>query len=117
MSAAKYVYGVVPATARAPKTSGIRRRRLQVVKDGQVAAIVSDVPAEDLSAGREDVMAHSRVLERALADGVVLPMRFGMVMDDADAVREQLLEPYADELATQLEHLAGKSELHIQALY
>jgi hypothetical protein len=117
MSAAKYVYGIVPAAARAPKTSGIGRRRLQTVKDGKVAAIVSDIPAAELTAGREDVMAHSRVLERALADGAVLPMRFGMVMPDADAVREQLLEPYADELATQLAHVSGKAELHIQAVY
>jgi hypothetical protein len=117
VSAAKYVYGVIPATARAPKTQGIRRRRLQVVTDGKVAAIVSDVPDDDLTATREDLMAHSRVLERALAETVVLPMRFGMVMPDADSIREQLLAPYAEELATQLEHLAGKSELHVQAVY
>lgn len=117
MSAAKYVYGVVPAKARAPKTSGIGRRRLHTVAGGEIAAIVSDAPNSELTAQRDDVMAHSRVLERALAEGAVLPMRFGVVMPDADAVREQLLEPYADELAVQLEQLTGKAELHVQAVY
>lgn len=117
VSAAKYVYGVIPASARAPKASGIRRRRLQTVKDGSVAALVSDAPAGELHAQRDDLMAHSRVLERALADGVVLPMRFGMVMPDEQAVREQLLEPYAEELELQLQQLRGKAELHVQALY
>jgi len=117
MSAAKYVYGVVPATARAPKTFGIGRRRVQTVTDGDLAAIVSDVPNGELTAQREDVMAHSRVLERARNEGAVLPMRFGVVVPDADAVREQLLKPYADELAMQLQQLDGKAELHIQAVY
>jgi len=117
VSAAKYVYGVVPAGARAPKTSGIGRRRLKTVADGKVAAIVSDAPADELQARRADLTAHSRVLERARAEGVVLPMRFGMVMPDADAVREQLLEPYAEELELQLRDLSGKAELHVQAVY
>jgi hypothetical protein len=117
VGAAKYVYGVVPASLSAPKTSGIARRRLQVVKDGNVAALVSDVPSDELEAGREDVMVHARVLERAQASGAVLPMRFGMVMPDADAIREQLLEPYAEELETQLHYLSDKAELHVQAVY
>lgn len=118
MSSAKYVYGVVPAGARAPKTTGIGRRRLQTVGDaGNLAAIVSDVDESELRAGREDVTAHSKVLERALANGPVLPMRFGVVMPDADAVREQLLEAYRQQLDEQLQHVSGKAELHVQALY
>lgn len=117
MSSAKYVYGVIPAGNRVPKATGIGRRRLQTVKDGSVAAIVSDAPADELQARREDLTAHSRVLERALADGAVLPMRFGVVMPDEQAVREQLLEPYAEELELQLQQLAGKVELHVQAVY
>jgi hypothetical protein len=116
-TAAKYVYGVVPATARLPSGTGIARRRLHAVTADDTAAIVSDVPNADLRAGREDLLAHSRVLERALDNGAVLPMRFGVVMPDADAVREQLLEEFHDPLVEQLDVLAGKIELHVRATY
>jgi Gas vesicle synthesis protein GvpL/GvpF len=114
---AKYVYGIVPATAQAPSGTGIARRRLRIVDSRRTAAIVSDVPAGELQVGREDLVVHARVLERALEGGVVLPMRFGVVMSDGDAVREQLLEEFQDHLVAQLEELEGKAELHLRAVY
>jgi Gas vesicle synthesis protein GvpL/GvpF len=115
--AAKYVYGVIPATAGAPSGTGVARRRIHAVTVDDTTAIVSDVPDAELRAGREDLLAHSRVLERAQERGAVLPMRFGVVMPDADAVREQLLEGFHDALVVQLEALEGKVELHLRATY
>jgi hypothetical protein len=40
-----------------------------------------------------------------------------MVMPDEEAVREQLLEPYSEELREQLEQLAGLVEVHLRAVY
>ncbi len=48
--------------------------------------MVSDAPA-DLRAKRRDVVAHQGVLERLLADGAALPMRFGLVGPDDEQVR------------------------------
>jgi hypothetical protein len=67
--------------------------------------------------GRDEVMTHAEVLDRALAQGTVLPMRFGVVMDGADEVRRQLLELHGDDLRSQLDELAGKVELHVRAVY
>jgi Gas vesicle synthesis protein GvpL/GvpF len=114
---AKYVYGIVPTTAVAPSGTGIARRRLRMVEAEHAAAIVSDVPSGELEVGREDLVVHARVLERALEGGVVLPMRFGVVMSDEQAVREQLLEEFHDDLTTQLDELKGKAELHLRAVY
>ena len=113
----QYVYGIVPASAKAPSGTGIARRRLHTVRTHEAAAIVSDVPEGELAVGREDLMVHARVLERALQDGVVLPMRFGVVMSDERAVREQLLEGFHRDLVAQLEELNGKVELHLRAVY
>jgi hypothetical protein len=116
-TAEQYVYAVVPSRAPAPTGNGIGRRRLRTVTAGEVAAIVSDAPAGEIQADREDLMAHSRVVEKALGRASVLPMRFGVVMPDADSVREQLLEEFHDELLAQLVELEGKVELHVQAVY
>lgn len=114
---AKYVYGVVPQKSGAPRGTGISSRRLHFVRDDQLAAIVSDVPEGDVQAGREELMAHARVLERAREHGTVLPMRFGVVMPDEDTVRRQLLDGYRDELLAQLSELEGKAELRLRAVY
>ncbi len=114
---AKYVYGVVPHGVAIPHGTGIRRRRLHAVEDGELAAIVSNAPAGEIPAEREELMTHARVLERAQEQGVVLPMRFGFVMPDEQAVRERLLGDYRDELAEQLRELDGRAEMHVRAVY
>jgi hypothetical protein len=113
----KYVYGVVPATAAAPSRRGISRRRVKKVVFAGIAALVSDVPPGELVVEKDDLMAHSRVLEQALEGGVVVPLRFGTVMADSEAVRDELLERFHDGLAAQLAQLDGRVELHLRAVY
>lgn len=114
---AKYVYGVIPRGGRAPGGKGVLHARLHAVEDDGIAAIVSDAPDEEIEAGREELLAHASVLERAHQQGVVLPMRFGVVMPDEVAVRQELLESYRDELREQLGELEGKGELRLRAVY
>jgi hypothetical protein len=87
------------------------------VRADGIGAITSDVPAEDLEAGREELLAHARVLEKSLDHGTVLPMRFGVVLPSEDAVRDQLLDPHRRELEDQLEQMEGKVEVNIKAIY
>ncbi|HET9720940.1 MAG TPA: GvpL/GvpF family gas vesicle protein [Solirubrobacteraceae bacterium] len=115
----EYVYGVVPAAARLPAAEGIGGQPIRTVagEDG-VAALVSrlDAPAE-LRLGREEVLTHSRVLGDLLSAGPILPMRLGIVMGSEDEVRERLLDPYASELAEQLEQFRGKFEANVRVVY
>src|SRR3954466_5056059 len=114
----KYVYGVVRAKDRAkPKGKGIADKPLKVVAANGLGALTSDVPGEELEAGREELLTHSRVLEEALGDGAVLPMRFGVVMPDEDTVRARLLDPHREELEAQLEEMSGKVEMNVKAIY
>lgn len=115
--ASKYVYGVVRASAPPPTGSGIGGASVETVVGEDTAALVSDVPDGELEAGRAELMVHARVLEQALESGVVLPMRFGVVLPDGDAVRQHLLERHRDELVAQLAELDGKVELHLRAVY
>src|SRR3954462_7795761 len=115
---AKYIYGVVRADGKSrPGTRGIGRKQVRVVDADGLGALTSDVPPGELQAGREELLAHSRVLERAVEQGTVLPMQFGVVMPDESAVREQLLDPHRRELEAQLEEMEDKFEVNLKAIY
>jgi hypothetical protein len=113
-----YVYGVVAADTPAPPGAGVGplAAPLRTVASGDLAALVSDVPAGPLEAGREDLKRHGEVLREAMGVGTVLPMRFGMVMPEA-AVREDLLERHRPRLTELLGHLNGRVELTLRATY
>src|SRR3954451_248402 len=116
--AGKYVYGVVRANGRAkPKGKGIAGKPLKVVAGNGLGALTSDVPGDELEAGREELLTHSRVLEEALGDGVVLPMQFGVVMPDEDTVKAELLDAHREALEAQLEEMSGKVEMNVKAIY
>jgi hypothetical protein len=117
-NASKYVYGVVRARRGSrQRLRGINDEPVRVVAHDGIGALASDVPEGPLEAGRDELLAHSRVLERALEKGVVLPMRFGMVMPTEAAIREDLLGAHSDELRRQLDEMEGKVELNIKAIY
>ena len=115
---AQYVYGIVDAAASAPPRPGIGQAPVRVVAGDGAAALVSDLGAEELRLGPEEVLTHSEVLSDALTRGTtVLPMRFGVVMEGADEVRAALLEAHAPELRSQLDQFKGEVELNVRVIY
>jgi Gas vesicle synthesis protein GvpL/GvpF len=117
--AAVYVYGIasaaeqieVAATAVGDPNAGVRR-----VVHGDLAALVSDVEPGPLTAAR-DLRAHWRVLEQAASNATVLPVRFGTIVENDDAVVDQFLAPRHDRLAAQLAELHGKVQLSVKCFY
>jgi hypothetical protein len=110
------VYGLVRAglnVSGAP--AGIAGAPVRVVESGGIAAIVSAVDA--LRASRRDLLAHSSVLEHALRQGPVLPLRFGMVVPDEEAVVTDLLERRREEIEQLLGRFAHVIELRVKAFY
>ena len=115
---AKYVYGVVRAPVKGGfKGKGIHGKPLRTVSWEGLGALTSDVPDAELEAGRDELLTHSRVLERALKRGVVLPMRFGTVMPSEASVRDDLLAAHREELEAQLEEMGEKVEINIKGIY
>jgi hypothetical protein len=113
----QYIYGIVEASARAPRGRGIGRAPLRLLAGEDAAALVSEIRDEHVRLGRDEVLLHARVLERALERGPVLPMRFGVVMSGPEEVRTRLLDEHGPELREQLAELAGKVEMRIRAVY
>jgi hypothetical protein len=113
-----YVYGVIPAADAGgwPGADGIDGRVGTVVA-GELAALVSALPADRIPGRREDLEAHRRVLSLANERGTTIPMRFGIVIDGEDRVREDLLVRHADELADLLRKLDGHVQMTVRAFY
>jgi hypothetical protein len=112
-----YVYGVVAAAdAASIAHTGVEGSPVRAVSEGDLAALVSDVGGGALAAARE-VRAHWRVLEAVSAQATVLPVRFGTVMHDDDAVREQLLAANGERLAVLLAELVGRVQVGVKGTY
>jgi hypothetical protein len=112
-----YVYGIIRA-AHSPLPQdvdgiGDPPRPVRVLRQGELAAIVSDAP-EELRPKRSDLLAHQRVLAEAGAEGVVLPMRFASTSPDDDTVMAVLAER-AQHFLERLQALDGKAEYNLKA--
>lgn len=113
---ATYIYAITAADhpLRLDGLVGVGENpsELRVVRSGRHAAVVSDAPAE-LRAKRRDLVAHQSVLERLMAEGAALPMRFGLVGPDDDQVLAAL-EQEQDTYAQRLEELDGRLEYNLK---
>lgn len=114
-----WIYGVVPAGAALKEVE--RRKELPevwVIEAGDLGAIVGDPPKADGKATRDQALAHARVLEAAVADAPVVPMRFGTMVPGGDEeVGSELLEAHHDEFAELLGTLKDQVQLTLKAYY
>jgi hypothetical protein len=114
---ALYVYGVVSAdTAGAVRVDGVEGCAVRAVTDSRLAALVSDLDADTLTAAQA-VRAHWRVLDAAAEQTTVVPARFGTILDDDAAVRDELLAANADRLQQLLATLDGRVQLKVEGRY
>ncbi|GAA2556304.1 MULTISPECIES: GvpL/GvpF family gas vesicle protein [Streptomyces] len=112
-----YVYGITavthPALPEGMGGVGDPPRPVRILREGELAAVVSDAP-EGLRPKRRELLAHQNVLSEAGAAGCVLPMRFGSVAPDDDAVTGVLAER-AEHYRERLRALDGRVEYNVKA--
>ncbi|NBH01747.1 GvpL/GvpF family gas vesicle protein [Amycolatopsis sp. SID8362] len=117
---AVYVYGIVPADVETdPDARGVGDPPAAVttVRGERVAALVSEVSRDEPLGRPEDLTAHAGLLDAAAAEVPVLPVRFGAVLPDENAVAEELLKANEDEFAAALAELEGKAQYVVKARY
>ena len=115
-----YVYGVAtPASDLVLPDAGIGEPAAPVrtVSHETLVALVSPLPVQRVRATRANLGAHLRVLQEAMDTATVLPMRFGVVFPDEDAVRAELLVARRAELEELARRLAGHVQLDVRAFY
>ncbi|HEX3590332.1 MAG TPA: GvpL/GvpF family gas vesicle protein [Pseudonocardiaceae bacterium] len=102
-----HLYAVVRAGTDLPEHAGVQGQALDVVRSGELAAVVSPVDP-DIEATEADVLAHLDVITTLLGTGPVIPMRFGTIAPDTDAVRREVIDASSDEFT---EHLRATSDV------
>ena len=112
-----YCYGVTAARDAKPFRRGLGDASVEPVVHEDIAALTSVVPPGKVRARRRDLMAHVEVLGAAFEHGAVLPLRFGIVFDDEQALVRDFLAPRHDGLAKLLRELANRVELRVTAHY
>ena len=111
-----YVYGVTPKAQYSPVVAhGVEGAAIQTIEHDGLLALASRLQVGKLAAS--DVRAHWRVLKQAFESTTVLPVRFGTVMENEEAVRVRLLEANAGQLSSLLEQMADLAQLNLKGRY
>jgi hypothetical protein len=106
-----YLYGV---TRPRELPARLAERGIFLVESDGRAAIVSELEAAPVKASRHNLLAHADVVEELHEQAVVLPTRFGTLLDDRDAAIELLALPDVEQL---LERHRDTSELTLKGTY
>jgi hypothetical protein len=94
--------------------AGIAGAAIRTVRDGRLAAVVSDAPKGKLRPERRRLAAHHETLKRLRKEFVVLPVAFGLVAENSAAVR-QILVRNREAFQEQIRRVAGKVEMGLRA--
>lgn len=117
---ATYVYGIAKADTEIDDDVlgvGDPPSMVSLVRHGDIAALVSQISPDKPLGSPEDMTAHARVLDGVAAKAPVLPLRFGAVLTDTDAVDSELLAKNHDGFLTALREFDGKAEFVVKGRY
>ncbi|MFD6677170.1 GvpL/GvpF family gas vesicle protein [Rhodococcus zopfii] len=115
-----YVYGIVPGDVETESHAtgvGAPPSEVSVVRSGEIAALISEIPVDRPLGTPDDLKAHAELLDGTAAVAPVLPLRFGAVLSDEDAVSEELLDAHRDEFEAALNELEGRAQFVVKARY
>jgi hypothetical protein len=110
------VHGIVRA-GDGGAVSSVAEEGVDVVVQGDVAAVASEVEGEEVLPTRAELLRHTRVLEALAEERTVLPMRFGIVVPDDQTLREGFLASREADLLATLGRLDGHAEFRLRGTY
>lgn len=109
-----YVYGVCHAGLTLPEgMTGLGDEPVLTLPSGRLAAIVSPTSLTVVRPERRHLSAHQAVLTKIAAMSDLLPMSFGMISDDEEAVRA-LLSDHEPVLLRELARVTGRVEMTVR---
>ena len=122
----KYVYCIIGGDGRENFGHiGIGEREDEVYTlcfEG-IAAVVSTTPITKYPITRKNTIAHQKVLEKAMKNYTVLPVRFCTIAEGKDGlspedrIRERVLKGRYDEFKERLEFMNDKVELGVKVIW
>ena len=113
----QYVYGIVRVGTPVPTSPGVDGEAVGVLTAGDVAALVTPVADPGEIGTPENLLAHSTILDDVAARHAVLPMRFGTVVPDSDALVQDILPRMHDDYLERLSRIEGAAQFTVRARY
>jgi hypothetical protein len=104
------LYGVVRQDHPLPKDKALAG--VSMVTAENLAVLVKELE-DDVEVSDTDAVPYIDALARVVRDGPVVPIRFGTVAPDGDAVVSEILAPAADSLVQTLERIEDLVELRL----
>jgi hypothetical protein len=112
-----FLYAVVPSDVEPTEDAeGIGHGAVSTVTHQDIAALVTEVGLDRPLGKPEELRTYQQLLDGTAVVAPVLPVRFGAVLTDADAVAD-LLATYHDEFAAALGELEGLVEYAVRGRY
>lgn len=109
-----YVYCISYSGITLPDgLTGLAGMPVRSVKVGRLAAVVSDIEFDVVRPERRYLSAHQAVLTKLTASADLLPMAFGMISENEEAV-STLLFDHAAVLMRELARVTGRVEMTVR---
>jgi hypothetical protein len=115
-----YLYGIFPPPGPCHlDLAGLDQQPVHTQMLDSFIFLYSEAQQERYLASRRNLLGHERVLEEAMQNGyrTLLPLQFGLIIDNWAMVKQQLLDPYAAGLKTLLQQLDGQREVGIKVYW
>ena len=114
-----FIYGIVPSDVEpTPDAAGVGDPPGEVaaIRQGGLAALVSEVGLEQPMGRPADLTAYQTLLDGTAAVAPVLPVRFGTVVTGPDAVKD-LLEAHQDQFVGALDEFEDRLQYTVHGRY
>jgi hypothetical protein len=119
MSEHLYIYGITRA-GEAPSiaSSAVLEADNPILSltFGDFAVIASRIGVLTVDATRRNMLAHTRILERAMEAATVLPVRFGMIVDN-EAILAARIASHTPRLTSAMKEIEGRIEVGIRLAF
>ncbi|MDX2243429.1 MAG: GvpL/GvpF family gas vesicle protein [Leptolyngbyaceae cyanobacterium bins.302] len=114
-----YLYGIFPDELQDLSLEGLDKQPVHPHTLDGFTFLYSEAQQERYLASRKNLLGHEKVLEQAMHTGhrTLLPLQFGLVIQDWTTVAQQLTQPYAASLHRLFEKLSGKREVGVKVFW
>jgi len=115
-----YLYGIFPAAGPdGLNLEGLDQQPVHCQTVDGFAFLYSEAQQERYLASRRNLLGHERVLEQAMEAGyrTLLPLQFGLIIEDWEAVEQQLITPRGAQLEHLFDRLDGRREVGVKVFW
>lgn len=120
MATRYYLYGIFPAPGPQPISMvGLDDQPVEAWTIDGFTFLYSQACQKRYLASRQNLITHEKVLETAMQLGyrTLLPLQFGLTVDDWEQVQEDLINPYRESLTQLFQRLDGCREVSVKVMW